>query len=70
MDRRDFATVRALEVTLETPSVRSRSNSLDAFLSVLISAVVTPHINNSYLIILKQFTDEWNCARYPILSED
>ena len=46
MDRRDFAMSRALEVTLETSSVQSLSNALDAFSSVLILAVITLLIND------------------------
>ena len=45
IDRRDFATSRALEVTLETPSIGSCSYASDTFSSVLISPVITPQIN-------------------------
>ena len=46
MDYQDFATSCALEVTLETSAVGSRYDASDAFTSVLILAVITPHIDS------------------------
>ena len=46
MDRQDFAMLRALDITPETSSIRSCSNALDAFTSVLISVVITLLMND------------------------
>ena len=53
MDCRDEATSRALEITLETPSVRSWSNAPDAFSLVWSSAIINLLMNGWDYIVFK-----------------
>ena len=71
MDRRDEATSHALEITLETPSIWSWSNTPDTFLSILISAVITLLMNDWDYIVFKTIHRRVMMRHIPLhLSDD